>query len=50
MVTPGQACPSKASPEQVARATVTAFSRTIPPAVPGIVSNTHFVVAGKYSC
>jgi len=37
MVTPGQACPSKASPEQVARATVTAFSRTIPPAVPGIV-------------
>jgi len=37
MVTPGQSCPEKASPFQVAAATVTAFSRTIPPAVPGIV-------------
>lgn len=37
MVTPGQACPEKATPAQVAEATVTAFSRTIPPAVPGIV-------------
>merc|ERR1719346_335295 len=37
MVTPGQSCPEKATPEQVAEATVTAFSRTIPPAVPGIV-------------
>lgn len=37
MVTPGQACPVKATPEQVAEATITAFSRTIPPAVPGIV-------------
>jgi len=37
MVTPGQQCPEKATPEQIAAATVTAFSRTIPPAVPGIV-------------
>merc|ERR1712115_147278 len=37
MVTPGQSCPVKATPAQVAEATVTAFSRTIPPAVPGIV-------------
>merc|ERR1719357_1710063 len=37
MVTPGQSCPQKATPAQVAEATVTAFSRTIPPAVPGIV-------------
>ena len=37
MVTPGQACPKKATPAEVGRATVTAFSRTIPPAVPGIV-------------
>jgi fructose-bisphosphate aldolase class I len=36
MVTPGQACPERATPAQVAIATVTAFSRTIPPAVPGI--------------
>merc|ERR1712112_539941 len=36
-VTPGQSCPQKATPAQVAIATVTAFSRTIPPAVPGIV-------------
>merc|ERR1712119_9463 len=37
MVTPGQACPVKATPAEVAQATVTAFSRTIPPAVPGVV-------------
>jgi len=37
MVTPGQSCPDRATPAQVAIATVTAFSRTIPPAVPGIV-------------
>merc|ERR1712113_1261602 len=37
MVTPGQSCPQKATSAQVAEATVTAFSRTIPPAVPGIV-------------
>merc|ERR1711937_987003 len=37
MVTPGQSCPVKATPAQVAEATVTEFSRTIPPAVPGIV-------------
>jgi len=37
MVTPGQSCPDKATPAQVAEATVTAFSRTIPPAVPGVV-------------
>jgi len=37
MVTPGQQGPYKATPEQVAEATVKVFSRTIPPAVPGIV-------------
>ena len=37
MVTPGQSCPTKATPQQVARATVTALSRTVPAAVPGIV-------------
>merc|ERR1712203_508432 len=37
MVTPGQGCPQKASPAEVARATVLTFSRTIPPAVPGVV-------------
>ena len=29
--------PVKSTPEEVGRATVTAFSRTIPPTVPGIV-------------
>merc|ERR1719431_1056874 len=37
MVTPGQSCPQKATPAQVAEATVTAFSRTVPPAMPGVV-------------
>merc|ERR1712183_202199 len=37
MVTPGQSCPQQATPEQIGRATVTALSRTVPPAVPGIV-------------
>jgi len=37
MVTPGQACPSKATPAEVGRATVTALSRTVPPAMPGVV-------------
>lgn len=37
MVTAGQKCTVKTTPEDVGRATVTAFSRTIPPAVPGIV-------------
>jgi len=37
MVTPGQSCPTRATPEQIAEATVTAFQRTIPVAVPGIV-------------
>jgi len=37
MVTPGQSCPQKATPAEVAKATVLAFSRTIPPAVPGVV-------------
>jgi len=37
MVTPGQACPKRASPEEVARATVTALQRGVPPAVPGVV-------------
>ena len=37
MVTPGQASSVKASPQEVARATVTALSRTVPPAMPGVV-------------
>jgi len=37
MVTPGQACKERATPEQIAAATVTALSRTMPPAVPGVV-------------
>lgn len=36
MVTPGQSCPNKATPQQIAAATVTALLRTVPPAVPGI--------------
>ncbi|XP_043266777.1 fructose-bisphosphate aldolase [Venturia canescens] len=36
MVTPGQSCPKKASPMEIAAATVTALSRTVPPAVTGI--------------
>lgn len=38
MVTPGHACPTKYSPEEIAMATVTALRRTVPPAVPGIAS------------
>ncbi|XP_069088999.1 fructose-bisphosphate aldolase B [Pleurodeles waltl] len=36
MVTAGQACPKRYTPEEVAMATVTALSRTVPAAVPGI--------------
>jgi len=36
MVTAGQSCPKKFTPEEVARATVTAFQRTVPVAVPGV--------------
>jgi fructose-bisphosphate aldolase class I len=36
MVTCGQSCSTKYSPKQVAEATVTALSRAVPPAVPGI--------------
>ncbi|PAA56771.1 hypothetical protein BOX15_Mlig011175g2, partial [Macrostomum lignano] len=36
MVTCGQACPTKYTPQQVAEATVTALSRAVPAAVPGI--------------
>ncbi|CAH3109207.1 unnamed protein product [Porites lobata] len=37
MVTAGQSCPTKNTPEQNAMATVTAFQRTIPVAMPGVV-------------
>lgn len=37
MVTAGQACPTKYSSGDIALATVTALSRTVPPAVPGVV-------------
>ncbi|KAG7265753.1 hypothetical protein CRUP_024335 [Coryphaenoides rupestris] len=36
MVTPGHACSTKYSPEEIAMATVTALRRTVPPAVPGV--------------
>jgi len=36
MVTPGKDCPERATPEQIAKATVTAFRRTVPAAVPGV--------------
>jgi fructose-bisphosphate aldolase class I len=36
MVTPGQKCPTKATPEQIGIATVTALRRTMPAAVPGV--------------
>jgi fructose-bisphosphate aldolase class I len=36
MVCPGQECPIKYTPQQIAEATVTVLRRTVPPAVPGI--------------
>uniref|UniRef100_H3AKA5 Fructose-bisphosphate aldolase n=1 Tax=Latimeria chalumnae TaxID=7897 RepID=H3AKA5_LATCH len=36
MVTPGHACPTKYTPEEIAMATVTALRRTVPPAIAGI--------------
>ncbi|KAJ8898496.1 hypothetical protein PR048_003856 [Dryococelus australis] len=36
MVTAGQSCPTKYTPEQIAAATVTALNRTVPAAVSGI--------------
>jgi len=36
MVTAGQSCPKKFTPHEVAMATATALSRTMPPAVPGV--------------
>uniref|UniRef100_A0A0A9WBE0 Fructose-bisphosphate aldolase n=1 Tax=Lygus hesperus TaxID=30085 RepID=A0A0A9WBE0_LYGHE len=36
MVTAGMQCPIKYSPDEIAEATVTAFQRTIPPAVAGV--------------
>jgi len=37
MVTPGQTSGVKATPAEVGKATVTALSRTVPPAMPGVV-------------
>ena len=37
MVTPGQSSGVKATPAEVGKATVTALSRTVPPAMPGVV-------------
>lgn len=37
MVTAGHSCPKKYTPADVARATVTALQRGVPPAVPGVV-------------
>lgn len=39
MVTAGQACTKKYTPQDVAMATVTALLRTVPAAVPGISSD-----------
>merc|ERR1712168_951451 len=36
MVTAGQSCSKKYKPEEVAKATVLALSRTMPPAIPGV--------------
>ncbi|XP_071789547.1 fructose-bisphosphate aldolase, muscle type-like [Asterias amurensis] len=36
MVTAGQSCPTKNTPEEVGCATVVALSRTVPPAMPGV--------------
>merc|ERR1712121_212393 len=36
MVTAGQSCPKKYTPHEVAKATATALSRTMPPCVPGV--------------
>jgi len=36
MVTPGQTCEKRATPEEIGRATVTALRRTVPCAVPGV--------------
>lgn len=36
MVTPGMGCPKRASAAEIAAATVTAFQRTVPPAVAGV--------------
>jgi len=36
MVTPGQTCPNRATPEEIGVATVTALRRTVPCAVPGV--------------
>lgn len=35
MVTPGQSCTKRSTPQEVALATVTALRRTVPAAVPG---------------
>ena len=40
MVTAGHSCSTKYTPEEVAMATITALRRTVPPAVPGKLSNT----------
>jgi len=41
MVTAGQSCATKYTPEQVAEATVTALRRRVPPSVPGTSSSTY---------
>ena len=43
MVVPGIGCPEQATPEQIARATLTCFRRTVPAAVPGI----YFLSGGQ---
>ena len=43
MVTPGASSKTQATAEQIARATVTALRRTVPPAMPGMFSFDHFL-------
>jgi len=45
MVTPGQSACKKATADEIAKATVTALQRTVPPAVPGnYFFKNHFYV------
>lgn len=47
MVTPGQSCKTRATPQQVALATVTALRRTVPAAVTGMFLSLDIFFGGK---
>lgn len=44
MVTAGMSCPKKFSKQDNARATILALSRTVPPAVPGTLAISSFLI------